>query len=57
MNKTTNNKRTYNTPVIEYVVIDSEISLQLASNPPYPINENPGSGYINLQDTDPYKIA
>jgi len=32
--------------------------LQLASNPPYPTNENPGSGYnINFQNTDPYKMA
>jgi len=58
MSNTTKNKRTYKTPEIEFVVIDSEISLQLASNPPYPTNENPGSGYnINFQNTDPYKMA
>jgi len=58
MSNTIKNKRTYKTPEIEFVVIDSEISLQLASNPPYPTNENSGSGYnIKFQDSDPYKMA
>jgi len=57
MNNTTKIKRTYKTPEIEYVMMDSEISLQLQSHPPIPVNENPGSGYINFQDNDPYKMA
>jgi hypothetical protein len=33
------NKKRYIAPEIEYVKMDTEISLQLQSHPPYPANE------------------
>ncbi len=57
MNNTTNNKRTYKTPEIEYVMMDSEISLQLQSNPPIPGNENTGALMKDNFDNEPYKMA
>lgn len=42
-------KRHYFKPQIETVRLDSEISLQLESNPPYPDNEDTGYApeYLN----------
>ncbi len=57
MNKTTKNKRTYKTPEIEYVMMDSEISLQLQSSPPHPVNENTGALMKDNFDNEPYKMA
>lgn len=57
MNNITKNKRTYKTPEIEYVMIDSEISLQLQSHPPYPANENSGALMKDNFDNEPYKMA
>jgi hypothetical protein len=43
-------KKRYATPAIEIIVIDTQISLEIQSNPPYPGTENTtgfNSGVIN----------
>ena len=48
------NKTTYNSPKIERVILDNEISLVLESNPPYGPNESSlmTPDYFN---NDPFK--
>ena len=57
MNNTSKNKRKYRTPEIEYVKMDSEISLQLQSHPPHPVNENTELLKKDYFDNEPYKMA
>jgi|GEM_PF-4303488 len=50
-------KRNYNTPCIEQIEIDTDISLQLNSNPPYPVNENNTMLQRGNAVEDPFKMA
>lgn len=52
-------KRTYNTPAIEEIRLDNEISLQLASTPPVGPRENApasqGAPRMDTNESDPYQ--
>ena len=53
-------KRTYNTPAIEEIRLDNEISLQLASTPPVNPRENApaasqGVSRMDTPESDPYQ--
>ena len=50
-------KLTYKTPEIDYVKIDSEITLQLNSSPPYPINERSEIMHKEYFDNEPYNMV
>ena len=55
--KKTINKRKYKTPEIVQVVIDSDISLQLSSDPPNPVNEDTELFKKDYFNNEPYKMA
>ena len=50
-------KRVYNTPAIKLIILDNEISLILASDPPIGPGETKNNSVPEYFNNDPYRMA